>query len=158
QGTFHLGSADAVPGHVDHVVDAPGYPQVAIGIAARAVAGEVVARQGFEVGVDHALMIAVYAADLPRPTGLDRQQPAAGALDQRALVVQQHRLHAEQRTGGATGLDVAGADQRAEHDTAGLGLPPGVDDRAALLTDFLEVPFPGFRVDRLAHAAQQAQA
>ena len=41
---------------------------------------------------------------------------------------------------------------------AGLGLPPGVDDRAAVLADHVVVPFPGFRIDRLADGAEQFQA
>ncbi len=40
---------------------------------------------------------------------------------------------------------------------AGLGLPPGIDDRALLVADLLVVPHPGFRVDRLTHAAEQAE-
>src|SRR5690606_34460371 len=68
QGTFHLGGADTVAGDVDHIVDAPGDPVVAISVAASAVAGEVITGHGFEVGVDHALVVAVDAADLPGPT------------------------------------------------------------------------------------------
>ncbi len=44
-----------------------------------------------------------------------------------------------------------------DHEHAGLGLPPGVHDRAALLADDPVVPLPGLRVDRLADRAQQAQ-
>ncbi len=40
---------------------------------------------------------------------------------------------------------------------AGLGLPPGVDDRAALVTNDSVIPHPGFGVDRLTHAAEQPQ-
>ena len=42
--------------------------------------------------------------------------------------------------------------------TAGLGLPPRVDDRDVLATDVLVVPHPGLGVDRLADGAQNAQA
>src|SRR5690606_29158267 len=41
---------------------------------------------------------------------------------------------------------------------AGLGLPPGVHDRAAGITHYVVVPLPGFGVDGLTHAAQQAHA
>ncbi len=40
---------------------------------------------------------------------------------------------------------------------AGLGLPPGVDDRAAAVADDPPVPFPGLGIDRLADRADQAQ-
>jgi hypothetical protein len=40
---------------------------------------------------------------------------------------------------------------------AGLGLPPGVDDRAALAADVAVVPHPRLGVDGLADGAEQAQ-
>ena len=40
---------------------------------------------------------------------------------------------------------------------AGLGLPPGVHNRAAFLADDFVIPHPGFGVDRLADGAEQAQ-
>src|SRR5690606_21720517 len=42
-------------------------------------------------------------------------------------------------------------------DPTGLGLPPGIHHRAAPVADDFEVPAPGFRIDRLADAAEQAQ-
>src|SRR5690606_12413432 len=38
-----------------------------------------------------------------------------------------------------------------------LGLPPGIDDRAAALAHYAVVPEPGLGVDRLADRAEQAQ-
>ncbi len=49
------------------------------------------------------------------------------------------------------------ARERADHDAAGLGLPPGVDDRAAFSADVLVVPHPRLGVDRLAHRAEQSK-
>ncbi|MNG07875.1 hypothetical protein D3C84_911960 [compost metagenome] len=141
-------------GNVDHVVDAPGDPVVAVLVAPRAVAGEIVAGIGFEVGVDHPLRIAVDTADLRRPAGFDRQNAAAGAFDFLAHFVEQHRLHPEHRLRGAAGFDPLCAHQRAEHDAAGFGLPPGVNDRATLFADDVEIPIPRFRVDRLTDAAE----
>ena len=67
-------------------------------------------------------------------------------------------MYAEHGLCRAARFDALGADQRAEHDAAGFGLPPGIDNRAALFADGVEIPVPGFRVDRLTDAAQQAQA
>ena len=50
------------------------------------------------------------------------------------------------------------AGQGRDHDRAGLGLPPGVDDRAAAAADDLVIPHPGLGVDRLADGAEQAEA
>src|SRR5258708_40238232 len=40
---------------------------------------------------------------------------------------------------------------------AGLGLPPGIDDRAAFVADDPMIPFPRFRIDRFADGAEQAK-
>ena len=50
------------------------------------------------------------------------------------------------------------AGQRGDHVRAGLGLPPGVHDRAAAAADVLVVPEPGLGVDRLTDRAEQPQA
>ena len=50
------------------------------------------------------------------------------------------------------------AGQRRDHDHAGLGLPPGIDDRAALAADDLVIPHPRLGIDRLADGAEQPQA
>ena len=65
---------------------------------------------------------------------------------------------AGQGQGAGTGFGGHRAGQRRNHVAAGFGLPPGVHDGAARLADHGVVPHPGFRVDGLAHAAQQAQA
>ena len=54
-------------------------------------------------------------------------------------------------------LEIRRAGQRRDQDAARFGLPPGVDDRAAVVADHAVVPLPGFRIDRLADRAEQAQ-
>src|SRR3989344_495231 len=158
QGAFPFGGADAVAGDVDHVIHPTGDPVVTVLVAARAVAAEVVTGVGLEVGVDHPLMVAVNAANLAWPAVLDRQYAAARAVDLLALFIQQHRLHAKERPGRRAGFEVGGAGQWSDQDGAGFGLPPGVDDWAAAFADHVVIPLPGFRVDRLPAAADQAQA
>ena len=69
-----------------------------------------------------------------------------------------HRLDAEEAACVAEpGFSARGAGQRRDQDAAGLGLPPGVDDRAAAVADDAVVPEPGFGIDRLADRAEQAQ-
>src|SRR3546814_468203 len=72
QRAFHLGGADAVAADVDHVVDAASNPVVAVGVAAAAVAAEVHARIGLEVGVDEALVVAMHGAHLAGPGKIGR--------------------------------------------------------------------------------------
>ena len=62
-----------------------------------------------------------------------------------------------ERSRGRTRLGAREAWQRRDHDRAGFGLPPGVDDRAALAADVPVIPHPRFRVDRLADRSQQPQ-
>src|SRR5690606_29632604 len=160
QRALDLGGADAVAADVDHVVHAPGDPPVAVGVAARAVAGEVHAGIGLEIGVDEALRIAVDAAHLPGPRVQQYQVALGLAFQEPAVGVDQGRAHAEERDHRGARLEVFGRDrarQRRDEDAAGLGLPPGVDDRAARIADHVVVPAPGFRIDRFADAAQQAQ-
>ena len=157
-GTFDLGSTHAVTGHVQHVIHATGDPVVAILVAARTVTGEVHATEGLEVGIDETVVVAVQRTRLARPGIEDHQVAFGGTLDQVAQVVHQRRHHAEERAGCRARLEAGSARQRADQDAAGLGLPPGVDDRATLLAHGLVVPVPGFGVDRLTHRAQQAQA
>jgi hypothetical protein len=77
--------------------------------------------------------------------------------DARPLGIDQCRLHAEERAVAEPGFSGRRAGQRRDQVAAGLGLPPGVDDGAAALRRRRVIPFPGFRVDRLAHRAEQAQ-
>ena len=66
-------------------------------------------------------------------------------------------MHAEERKRRRTRLELDRARERRDEDSARLGLPPGVDDRAAALADDAVVPLPGLGVDRFADRAQQAQ-
>src|SRR4029077_10493050 len=75
-----------------------------------------------------------------------------------AVAVDDDRPHAGQRPRGRAGLGRDRTRQRRDQDAAGFGLPPGVDDRAAMLADDAIVPQPGLGVDRLADAAEDAQA
>ena len=67
QRAFDFGGADAVAGDVDDVVDAAGDPVIAVLVAAAAVAGEIEARIGREIGLEEAAMIAPDRAHLAGP-------------------------------------------------------------------------------------------
>ena len=85
QRAFDLGGAEPVAGDVDHVVDAAGDPVVAVLVAPAAVAGEVLARIGLEVGVDEALMVAIDRAHHARPGIGDAQIAGGGAFQHLAF-------------------------------------------------------------------------
>ena len=84
--------------------------------------------------------------------------PSAAPFELVALGVHQDRLDAEEGTRRGARLQAGAARQRGDQDAAGLGLPPGVDDRAAGVADHVVVPLPRLRVDGLAHGAQHPEA
>src|SRR5690606_12380463 len=132
---FHLRRAHAVAGDVDHVVDPPGDPVVAVLVAPASVAGEVFSLVGGEIGLDEALVVAINGAHLAGPGIDDAQIAGAGALHHPAIGIDDLRLDPEEGAGRRAGLQLHRAGQRRDQDAAGLGLPPGVDDRASAVAD-----------------------
>ena len=61
------------------------------------------------------------------------------------------------RKGSRSRFKRRGARQRSDHVHAGFGLPPGINDRAALATNVFVIPHPRFGIDRLANRAKQAK-
>ena len=146
-----------MPGDVEHVVDAADDPEIAVLVAARAVAGEVDARDFAPVGLAVARGVAVDRAQHGGPGAADDQLAAHVGPDLAPVVIDHGRIDAEERQRGRAGLHRRGARHGRDHVRARLGLPPGVDDRAALAADLLVIPHPRLGIDRLAHAAEQAQ-
>src|SRR3546814_4718065 len=99
--------AHAVAGNVDDVVEPAGDPVIAVGIAATAVAGEILAGEGRKIRVDEALVVAVDRAHLARPAVGDAQVALGGAVEHLAVAVADLWLHAEERLGGRARLLVA---------------------------------------------------
>mmetsp|Transcript_3414 Transcript_3414/g.7433 ORF Transcript_3414/g.7433 Transcript_3414/m.7433 type:complete len:224 (-) Transcript_3414:1253-1924(-) len=62
QRALHLGSTDAVPRHVDHVIYTPSDPKVAIRISSAAVTCEIVAGEGPEVVLLVPLVVTVHCS------------------------------------------------------------------------------------------------
>src|SRR4028118_1076647 len=120
QRALHLGRAHAVAGDVDHVVHPAGDPVVAVRVAPRAVAREVVALEGREVGLHEALVVAVDGPHLAGPAIGEDQVALGFALQELAVVVHQRREHAGERQGGGAGLLRHRARQRRDQDAAGL--------------------------------------
>ncbi len=83
--------------------------------------------------------------------------PVRGAFQHLAFAVDDLRHDAEERPRRRAGLEAGRARQRRDQNSAGLGLPPGIDDRAAALADHVVVPLPRLRIDRLADRAEQPQ-
>ncbi len=152
-----FGRAHPVTGHIDDVVDAPGDPVVAVRVAARAVAGEVLAGIGGEICVHEASVVAEHGARLTRPGVGDDQVALARAFLNLALGVDDLRNDAKEGSCRRPGFELGRSGQWGNENAAGLGLPPGVDDRAAAIADDAVIPFPGFRIDGLADRTQKTK-
>ena len=74
-----------------------------------------------------------------------------------AVAIDQDGPDTGQREGSGAGLGGDGAGQWADQDPTGLGLPPGVDDRTAMLANNPIVPQPCFGIDRLTDGTEDAQ-
>jgi len=159
QGALDLGRAQAVSADLEDVVAPADDPEVAVLVHLGRVAGVVpaLALEAFPVGLAEALGVVEDGAGHAGPGVLDDQVAFVPGLHLHAVVVHHGDLVAEEGPCGAAGLE--GRDgQRADHEPAGLGLPPGVDDGAVASAHEAVVPLPGLGVDGLAHGAEQAQA
>ena len=67
QGALDLAGAEAVPGHVEHVVDAPDDPEIAILVPPGAVAGKVTPRDVAPVLFLVAAIVAIDGTEHRRP-------------------------------------------------------------------------------------------
>ena len=130
-GVLNLRGAEAVAAHVDHVVDAADDAKHAVGIASGTITGEVLALEGAEVDVATTLVVAVGGADHGRPRAVDAEVAFGLPFQGVALAIHQHGADAGQGISGVGRLHGAVRSEAADEDAAGLGLPPGVDQRAA---------------------------
>ena len=159
QRGLDLGRRHPVAGDVHDVVDPAEQPEVAVVVLLRAVAGEVAAGEARPVGLLVALVVA--------PQGAQHRRPRLGQDEVAARRRRAPELPSSSTTSALTpgsgviaapGFPAVTPGQRADHDRAGLGLPPGVDDRAAVAADGLAVPDVRLGVDRLPDAARSAAA
>ena len=147
------------PGDVQHVVDAAHDPVISILVAARGVPGNIEAIAEFlPVGSEITLVVPPDRPQHRGPGPLDHEVAAGvGRFHGAPLVIDDVGEYSRQGLGAGAGLGRRHAGDGRHHDGPGFGLPPRIHDGAALGADDLVVPHPGFRIDGLTDAAQQAQ-
>src|SRR5581483_6828746 len=91
-----FGRPDAVPGHVQHVVDAADNPKIAVLVLAATVPGEVAALHLAPVSVAISLHVAPDAAQHARPRLANDQFAAAVPGNGFTLVIHDFRQHTEE--------------------------------------------------------------
>src|SRR5262245_52626400 len=94
---FDLRRAETMSSDVDDIVDAAGDPVVAVFVATAAVAREVFAGIGLEVGIDEALVVAVDRAHLSGPRVDDAEIAARCAALNAAFGIEDCRRRPERR-------------------------------------------------------------
>ena len=159
QRTFHFHRADAVPRHIQHVINATQNPQVAVVVPLCAVARKIdvrTTRPLGEIGVDVALIVVPDCARYRGPRTHDGEQSATNR-NLPGVVVQHRNVCAWKRDRCRTWFGSGGTRQRRDHDATGFGLPPRINYRAIVFADVFAIPHPRFGIDGLTNGAQQSQ-
>ena len=102
-------------------------------------------------------MIAVKCPEHVRPRLRHHKQTALIVTETFPCFRLNVRHDSRQRLRAASRFGRRHARQRAEHDAAGFGLPPGVDDRTLLATNHFVIPHPRFRIDRFSDRSKKTQ-
>ena len=158
KGRLDLDRRKPVARDVEHVVDAAHDPVVAVAVAACVVAGEVLALNFRPIDFLVTLVVSPDATQHAGPWVGDGEHAALVDADFLAALIDDLGDHPRQRLGAASRLGGDGAGQGRHHDAPRFGLPPRVDDRAALRTDLLVVPHPRLGIDSFADGAEDPQA
>ena len=156
-GSFDLGGADAMTGHLDDVVGTTNDPDVTVLVDTGRVTSEVDPRILRPVGVEVTVGILVESTHHGGPRVLEDQEALLAGGQFVALLVHDISLLTENRSTSGAGFERHGGN-RGDLEHAGLGLPPSVGDRARAVADDVVEPTPGLRIDRLADRAEHAQA
>ena len=157
QGTLDLGGSEAVTGDVEHVIDTADDPEVSLLVTTRSVPREVGTFDLAPILLAVTLLVTPDTAEHRGPRFADDEFATLSMRNLLAVVVDNGGIHPEERERGRPGLAGCGSGKRSDHVRAGLGLPPGVDDRAAFVSDIPVKPHPGLGIDRFPNGAEKSQ-
>jgi hypothetical protein len=135
-----LGSTQPMTGDVDHVVDPAGEPIEPVLVAARSIPSKIEPGKVRKIGRHEPRVVAKHRAHLSGPGAGEAEIARSRAINQPAVVVDDDGLDAKEGPRCRPRLQRRRTRDRRDQDAAGLGLPPGVDNRAALLADMIVIP------------------
>src|SRR6478672_782991 len=125
-----------MPSDVDHVVNAAHDPVVTVSVATGVVPSEIIVRDFGPVLFFISLVVSPNPTKHAGPRFCDDEPATLTWRNRLPRGIDNGRHDSGQRFGATAGLGGNGARERGHHDAAGFGLPPGIDDRAALAADF----------------------
>src|SRR5581483_5998745 len=143
---------------IDYVIDAAHDPEIPIFIFACTVAGKVNARNLRPVLLYVTVRITIDCAQHSRPGLLEHKISTRTGGYRFSVHCDDFRNNSRERLCARSRLRRNSARNRRDHNVPGFGLPPGIDDRAAIMANNFAVPHPGLRIDGFTYAAQEAQA
>lgn len=157
EGALHLGGAETVARDVQNIIKTAGDPKVAFLVAASSVSGGVDPVVIIPVGITIALFVAIDCPEHRWPGFSDDKLSAFVGSDFFAGFIEDGGIDPEEGEGGGSGSGGGATGKGRDHDCACFGLPPGIDNGATFTSDSGMIPHPCFRVDGLAHSAEEAE-
>src|SRR5215218_9727357 len=146
--------SESMSAYINNIIDPAHYPEIAVLIAARAVASEIDAFNLRPVLLFITLVVAPDRSQHRRPWSFNHQITAFVCSNRLAVTCHHVSFDAGKWECAGAGLGRSCTGKRRDHDRAGFGLPPCVDNRAALLADDRAIPHPRFRIDWFADGAE----
>src|SRR5260370_10115818 len=156
QARFDFHRTQAMTTDFDHIIHATLNAGIAVTVHRRSITGEVHLLDGVPIGLVTS-WIAKDRAHLSRPRLAYDQKSTFALSNAVAVLVYYIGLDRLQPATCAPRLERQNRGWAA-HDGPRLRLPPGIHNRQFAAPDVLDIPYPGFRVDRLADRTEQAQA
>ena len=152
--TFNLGSAESVARDIEHIIEPSDDGEIPLLVTDGTVTSGIHTGVVTPVSILIAFFITVNRTQHTWPWLADDQPATFVRLTLLAFFIKNGGINAKERHGGSTRPDRRATRHRRNHDGTGLGLPPGVNDRAAAAADLIVIPHPCLRVDRFTDGSE----
>src|SRR5258708_31384565 len=148
---------EPVPRHIEDIIDAPNDPKIAVFIAPRAVAGEIIAFKFAPILLSITDLVAVNSAQHRRPGPANDQLAAYIRSDFPPFLINNSWIDSKEWKCCAARFRCNCARQGSNHDRSCFGLPPRIDNRTTPAADIFVIPHPCFWINWFADGTEQAE-